>query len=147
MSKPERKKPTKMASVKVSAPQRSSTAQGQRSKERTDDVQVDVLVRDLGKMIEAARQQIAGTANAMLTTLYWQIGCRVRTEVLERRRAQYGARIVAAVGRQLEARHGRGFGEKNLRRMIQTFLLGKSWKNVSGARSKPRGTGSCWGRI
>lgn len=70
-------------------------------------------------MIESARRQVAAAANAALTTLYWQIGNRVLTEVLEGRRAEYGAQIVAAVGRQLEARHGRGFSEKNLRRMIQ----------------------------
>ncbi len=43
----------------------------------------------------------------------------------EGRRAEYGARIVSAVGRQLEGRHGRGFGEKSLRRMLrfaQAFL-------------------------
>jgi predicted nuclease of restriction endonuclease-like (RecB) superfamily len=39
--------------------------------------------------------------------------------VLEGKRAGYGAQIVAALGRQLEAIHGRGFGEKNLRRMVQ----------------------------
>jgi predicted nuclease of restriction endonuclease-like (RecB) superfamily len=44
---------------------------------------------------------------------------RVRTEVLRGRRAEYGAQIVAAVGRQLETSYGRGFGEKNLRRMVQ----------------------------
>ncbi len=59
-------------------------------------------------MIDAARQQVAVAANAALTTLYWQIGHRVLTEVLDGRRAQYGAEIVAAVGRQLEGRHGRG---------------------------------------
>jgi hypothetical protein len=74
---------------------------------------------DLGKMIEAARQQVAQAANAALTTLYWQLGYRVPTEVLEGRRAEYGAQIVAALGRQLETRPGRGFGEKNLRRMVQ----------------------------
>ncbi|MCC6664072.1 MAG: DUF1016 family protein [Polyangiaceae bacterium] len=70
-------------------------------------------------MIDAARKQLAVAANAALTTLYWHIGHRVRTEVLEEQRAEYGAQIVAAVGRQLEARYGRGFGEKNLRRMVQ----------------------------
>ena len=30
-----------------------------------------------------------------------------------------GEEIVAALGRQLEAEFGRGFGEKNLRRMVQ----------------------------
>lgn len=84
-----------------------------------DAPQVSTLVRDLGQMIESARRQVAAAANAALTTLYWQLGHRVLTEVLQGKRAEYGAQIVAAVGRQLEARHGRGFGEKNLRRMVQ----------------------------
>src|SRR3954465_16042050 len=84
-----------------------------------DDRQVATLVRDLGQMIEAARGKVAVAANAALTTLYWQLGCRVRTDVLQSRRAEYGAQIVAAVARQLEPRHGRGFGEKNMRRMVQ----------------------------
>jgi predicted nuclease of restriction endonuclease-like (RecB) superfamily len=77
------------------------------------------LTRDLGNLIEAARGQVAQAANAALTTLYWQIGARIRKDVLKERRAEYGAEIVAAVGRQLEARYGRGFGDANLRRMLQ----------------------------
>ncbi|RKG75748.1 DUF1016 domain-containing protein [Corallococcus exercitus] len=83
------------------------------------DLEVSMLVHDLSSMIEAARQQVAATANATLTTLYWQLGHRVLTEVTGGRRAEYGGQIVSAVGRQLEARYGRGFGEKNLRRMVQ----------------------------
>jgi len=84
-----------------------------------EDGELAALVRDLGQMIVAARQQVAVAANAALTTLYWQMGHRVRTEVLGGRRAEYGSQIVAAVGRQLEEQYGRGFGEKNLRRMVQ----------------------------
>lgn len=80
---------------------------------------VSTLVQELSSMIEAARNQVAVAANAALTTLYWELGQRVRTEVLRGQRAEYGARIVAAVGRQLETQYGRGFGEKNLRRMVQ----------------------------
>jgi predicted nuclease of restriction endonuclease-like (RecB) superfamily len=78
-----------------------------------------VLALEVGHMIEAARRQVAQTANAGLTTLYWQIGARIRQDVLKARRAEYGAEIVASLGRELEARFGRGFGEKNLRRMVQ----------------------------
>jgi len=85
----------------------------------SQDSQVAALVRDLGQMIESARRKVAVAANVALTTLYWQIGRHVRVEVLQGQRAEYGSQIVAAVGRQLEARHGRGFGEKNLRRMVQ----------------------------
>lgn len=70
-------------------------------------------------MIEAARQQTSQAANAALTTLYWQVGTRIREEILRDRRAEYGARIVAALGRQLEARFGRGFGEKSLRHTLR----------------------------
>ncbi|WP_063934920.1 PDDEXK nuclease domain-containing protein [Archangium violaceum] len=80
---------------------------------------VATLVRDIGTMIDAARRQVSVTANAALVTLYWQIGHRVRTEVLEGQRAEYGVQLVPTVGKQLEAQYGRGFGEKNLRRMVQ----------------------------
>lgn len=83
------------------------------------DASVSQLVLDLGRMIELARQQVAQTANAALTTLYWQLGKRVQTQILASQRAEYGAQIVAALGRQLESRFGRGFGEKILRRMVQ----------------------------
>lgn len=75
--------------------------------------------------------------------LYWQLGKRVQAEVLEGRRAEYGARIVAAVGRQLEARYGRGFGEKNLRRMLQfaeafpdRAIVAALWRQLSWAHFK-----------
>jgi predicted nuclease of restriction endonuclease-like (RecB) superfamily len=83
------------------------------------DVDVPALVRDLGALIDGAREQVAVTANAALAALYWQIGHRVRTEVLEGRRAEYGAQIVATLSRQLETKYGRGFNEKSLRRMVQ----------------------------
>ena len=77
------------------------------------------LAADIRQMIEVARQQVAQAVNAGLTTLYWQIGTRIRQDILKNKRAEYGAEIVATLGRQLETEFGRGFGEKNLRRMVQ----------------------------
>lgn len=101
------------------------------------------LVRELGGMIDAARKQVSVTANATLTALYWRIGHHVRTEVLEGRRAAYGAQIVAAVSRQLEARYGRGFGENNLRRMVQFAtafsdrkIVAALWRQLTWAHFK-----------
>jgi predicted nuclease of restriction endonuclease-like (RecB) superfamily len=131
MTKPPRKEPAKTVAKKVSPASRqtlsiastkkrgSAPEKGRSASTPPDDAQVTALVHDLGQMIDAARQQVAVAANAGLTTLYWHMGHRVRTEVLEGKRAEYGAQIVAAVGRQLETQYGRGFGEKNLRRMVQ----------------------------
>jgi predicted nuclease of restriction endonuclease-like (RecB) superfamily len=85
---------------------------------RGEDVNVPALVRDLGAMIDEARKQVASTADATLVRLYWQLGYRIRTEVLEGRRADYGSQVVADVGKQLAVRYGRGFGLTNIYRMV-----------------------------
>jgi len=77
------------------------------------------LALDIGRLIQSARQQVAQTANAALTALYWEIGTRIHQDVLKARRAEYGAHIVSAVGRELEAQYGRGFGEKSLWHMVR----------------------------
>lgn len=65
------------------------------------------------------RQAAAVAVNVSLTMLYWRIGRRIRDEVLRHKRADYCERIVATLSRQLAAEYGRGFEEKNLRRMVQ----------------------------
>lgn len=77
------------------------------------------LLTDLREMILTARQSVATTANATLTMLHWQIGQRIRKEILNEKRAEYGEEIVVSLSRQLSAEFGRGFAEKNLRRMVQ----------------------------
>ena len=77
------------------------------------------ITADVRSMIQQTRMAIASVANAGLTLLYWRIGKRISTEVLGNERAEYGKEIVAALGRQLADEFGPGFGEKNLRRMVQ----------------------------
>lgn len=77
------------------------------------------LLPELRELIQSTRQSVAVAVNAALTTLYWQIGVRINKEILGNERAGYGQQIVAALGRQLAQEFGRGFEEKNLRRMVQ----------------------------
>ena len=77
------------------------------------------LLADVWELIVQARQGVARAVDSGLTTLYWHIGRRVRQDILKQKRAEYGGQIVSALGRQLEIEFGRGFGEKNLRRMMQ----------------------------
>ena len=79
----------------------------------------NVLLAELRGIIVEARGRVAQVANAALTMLYWRVGQRIHRDILEEKRADYGKRIVASLGRQLGAEFGAGFGEKNLRRMIQ----------------------------
>jgi hypothetical protein len=59
------------------------------------------LLNDIRNLIAAARQDIARTVNSALVLLYWQIGQRIRQDILKERRAGYGEQIVAMLSRQL----------------------------------------------
>ncbi len=63
------------------------------------------LLPDIRDLILSARRQVAQAVNAELTMLYWEIGRRIRQDILEKRRAAYGKEIVAALGRQLGWTH------------------------------------------
>lgn len=106
--------------MKRATRKRGAASGSSRALAKADEgLDVSSLTADLGRMIEAARGSAAQAVNAALTALYWSVGERIRTEVLRGKRAAYGEGIVAAVGRQLQARYGRGFGAKNLHRMVQ----------------------------
>ncbi|MBU1152924.1 DUF1016 family protein [bacterium] len=74
---------------------------------------------EIKSLIEQARSDVAASVNAQLTLLYWQIGKRVRDEILKGERAEYGEQIVVSLARQLEQEYGRGFSHKNLRHMLR----------------------------
>ena len=77
------------------------------------------LLADLRSLIEATRAGVAQAVNSAQVLLYWQIGHRLRSEVLGHKRAGYGERIIRTVADGLSADYGRGFSEKNLRHMIR----------------------------
>ncbi|AIO68961.1 hypothetical protein DM82_5631 [Burkholderia oklahomensis] len=59
------------------------------------------LLTDIRRMIDSARTRTAAAVNAELTLLYWQVGCRIRDDVLGGERASYGQQILPALARQL----------------------------------------------
>lgn len=77
------------------------------------------LLTELRVLIEAARTHVAQTANATLTMLYWHVGQRIRREVLNDQRAEYGEQIVSTLSTQLVREYGQSFGLRSLRRMVQ----------------------------
>jgi predicted nuclease of restriction endonuclease-like (RecB) superfamily len=107
--------------------------------ETADKVSASVkqtLLSEIRSLILSARRQVAQAVNAGLTMLYWEIGRRIRQDILEEKRAAYGKEIVAALGRQLETEFGRGFGEKNLHRMVQFAEVFPDEKIIAALRRK-----------
>jgi len=79
----------------------------------------DGLAADVRRLIAQSRERVARSNNAGRTLLYWRVGKRIQTEVLQNARAAYGKEIVSTLLRQSATEYGPGFGEKNLRWMVQ----------------------------
>jgi hypothetical protein len=70
-------------------------------------------------LIETARHNVAVTVNASLTILYWQIGNRIRQDILKEKRARYGEEILPTLSAKLVPEFGSRFSVRNLSRMVR----------------------------
>ena len=77
------------------------------------------LFEQIKNIIEQTKQNVAISVNSSLTMMYWEIGNKINQDILKNQRAEYGKEIVVTLSRQLQDNFGKGFDEKNLRRMMQ----------------------------
>ena len=94
------------------------------------------LLGDLRKIIDSARSHVAATANYELTMMYWNIGTRINSDVLNNERAEYGQQIVSTLSTQLTELYGKDFSTRNLHRMIQFSQLFPNEEIVSTLATK-----------
>lgn len=76
------------------------------------------LLSEVRALILATRQTVAQGVNSALVLLYWHIGQRIRSDMLQSKRAQYGAEILPTLSAKLVPDFGQGFSPRNLARMI-----------------------------
>jgi len=81
--------------------------------------QNEKLLGDLRSLIVEARQDLARTVNSALVMLYWKVGQRIRKDLLNEKRGDYGEKIVPTVSAQLVEEFGNGFSPPNLSRMVR----------------------------
>jgi predicted nuclease of restriction endonuclease-like (RecB) superfamily len=77
------------------------------------------LLADIRGLILSAREGVARTVNAGLTLLYWEIGDRIRKDILQEKRAEYGEKILSTLSKELCEEFGKGFSVPNLSRMLR----------------------------
>jgi predicted nuclease of restriction endonuclease-like (RecB) superfamily len=94
------------------------------------------LLSDVRELILTTREGVARAVNAGLVTLYWEIGARIRKDILMEKRAEYGERIVHALSAQLEKEFGRGFTRRNLFNMIRFAEVFPDQKIVHALRAQ-----------
>jgi len=63
------------------------------------------LLVEVREMILKALEDVARTVDATLALHYWEVGRRIRQDILKEKRAEYGAEIVVTLSRQLGWSH------------------------------------------
>jgi hypothetical protein len=93
---------------------------------------------DIKEIVEQSRIRIAININAEITSVYWKIGERIRTELLKEQRAEYGKKIINQLAVNLTQTFGSGWSEKQLRhclRFAETFpdetIVSALWRQLS----------------
>ena len=78
----------------------------------------DELLTGILALLEQGRKFAARSVNALLTSTYWLVGQRlVEQEQGGEERAVYGSELLKRLSRDLQARIGRAFSERNLEQM------------------------------
>lgn len=94
------------------------------------------LIKDVCHLIDGAKRRFVHQANTTLIMLYWSIGHRINEEILNADRAEYGQQVIIHLSNHLVALHGRGYGARNLRRMVQFARYYPDQKIVSSLMTK-----------
>jgi len=83
------------------------------------NINIDNLYKDVVTMIEKAKEQVAIQVNTELVVLNWNIGNRIKVELLNNEKPEYGKQVIKELSKKLVANYGRGYSSSNLYRMLQ----------------------------
>lgn len=81
------------------------------------DQSIDIIIKGVTLLIEDARRKVAVYVNAETTLLYWGVGRYLNEMLSGAGRGHYGAKVLAAVSRELTGTYGKGYTYSALTRM------------------------------
>lgn len=97
----------------------------------TQEVQ---LYSDVCHIIEGIRKRIATTINAEVCMLHWQIGKRIKEDVLYSQRAEYGRQVIKNLSAKLTTQFGKGWSDRKLLHCIRAAYTFSEYEIVYALR-------------
>lgn len=65
----------------------------------------EAMLSDIRSIINPTKEKVSKVITSNIAMMYWEIGCRVNSEILDNQRAEYAKQIVATMWRQLSWSH------------------------------------------
>lgn len=79
------------------------------------------LYAAISSVLLQARQAVYRAVNFAMVTAYWEIGRLITEDELKCERAEYGKQVLKNLSQQLTKEFGKGFDERELRKMCQFY--------------------------
>ena len=94
------------------------------------------LIEKISELVTKSRTELARIINTKIVYTYWNVGKYiVEYEQKGRERADYGSELMKTISRELLAKLGKGFSQRNLRDMRRMYLAYPKWQTVSAKLS------------
>lgn len=81
------------------------------------------LFQDVCHIIDGTRSRVATYLNAEICMTNWNVGKRIKEDVLFNQRAEYGKRILRDLASKLTAKYGTGWGYEKLKHCVRSAYL------------------------
>ena len=100
------------------------------------EIQQSPLFTDLCGIIDAARRHVATYANVEACMMNWNVGKRIKEDVLFSQRAEYGKHVFAMLSASLTTRYGSGWGTEKLKQCVRAAYIFSEEEIMYAARTQ-----------
>ena len=90
----------------------------------------NILAIKIENIIRESRKSAYRAVNFTMVIAYWNIGKLIVKDELHRGRADYGKNILKNISKRLTKEFGKGFDERELRKMCQFYKCFQIWDSL-----------------
>ena len=87
------------------------------------DNNLENLLYDVTDIIEQARYRVAVYVNSEASLMNWNVGKRIKEDVLFNKRADYGEQVLKRLSQRLKSKYGAGWGYQKLQHCVRARTL------------------------
>ena len=86
--------------------------------------------KNIKEIINESRKHVVTYVNKTMLFTYWKIGKKIVEEQGGNSKSKYGDKLISELSKQMTFDFGKGFDERNLRKIRQFYLMYPIWDSV-----------------
>lgn len=95
-----------------------------------DEIMSKEFYENIKKILSEARKSVTSYVNKTLLFTYWNIGKMIVKEQCGELKAKYGDKLISELSKKMTFDFGKGYDERNLRKIRQFYIMFSIWDSV-----------------